>query len=116
MAFSISEVFSAMIDWVKIPDMRYRKVPLLPVYFEASRWPWHVKGSVGFLDDGKGVQVGEKYGWGLNAGGLGRFGGGWAVKFGIAGWGNSWLLDLVWGSLSVKFGDRPTRSVRREEV
>ena len=106
-----------MTDWVPVPDERFLKVTLLPVWFHSSRWPWHVRTSAGMFDSLNQKRVGQGYGWKLKSGGMERFGGGWAVKLGIAGWGDSWIVDLIWGTIHVKFGwTRPTKSVRRETV
>lgn len=54
----------------------------------ASRWPWQLKSTNIF---------------GMH---LGRFGGGWQYKFGIAIGGRTVILDLIWGSLRITFPSR----------
>lgn len=50
--------------------------------------------------------TGERYGWNpFSVKGMGRFGGGWAFKFGVIASSNlrEWVLDLGLGSLRVTF-------------
>ena len=92
---------------------RWRKVPLLKLWWKASRWPWHVKTQTAILDLG-GKPLGEKWGWSNKAlGGMGRFGGGWRWKLGMLCGGSSLLIDLIWGSVHIDWNDPPARARER---
>lgn len=62
-----------------------------------SRFPWQMKAE----HWERGVKTVETYGW--RSGYLGRFGGGWRWKFGIAIGGNTILLDVLIGSVRIDF-------------
>ena len=70
-------------------------------------WPWqYVSGHWAHAIDNT-----EKQRWGWNpltVKGMGRFGGGWAFKFGvnISGSLKEWIFDLGIGSVRLKFGGK----------
>lgn len=50
--------------------------------------------------------TGTKFGWNpLNVKGIGRFGGGWAIKIGlcVSSSGKDWIFDIGLGSIRVTF-------------
>lgn len=64
-------------------------------------WPWQTREPFWANPDGK---TGTKWGWNPMAdGGMGRFGGGWKWKLGIACGGREIILDLILGSIRISF-------------
>jgi hypothetical protein len=104
---------------IKEQQSRYRKVPLLRLWFKLDRWPWQYKTHTVIPDVG-GKEIGEKWGWGTNLGGMGRFGGGWCWKLGIQASGTLWIIDLIWGSIHFTTKDpeidRQERAAIAEQV
>lgn len=68
-------------------------------------WPWQIKERSALLDGGSKIAVGQKWGWKLYNGGMGRFGGGWHWKLGIEWGGASCIVYLVIGGLRLYFKD-----------
>lgn len=90
----------------------WRRLWPLRVWVRTDRFPWHPKRSSALLDLDSKRRVGERWGWSLRHGGMGRFGGGWAVKLGVAVGGNgAVMIDLLVGTLHLRFSppDTPTR-------
>ena len=64
-------------------------------------WPWQV---VQDWQSGFDKTAGEKYGWNpFSVKGFGRFGGGWAFKFGIDASKYDWVIYLVIGMIRIQF-------------
>lgn len=83
--------------------VKYKKVPLVNLWFKGSRCPWHIKTSSAVLDLG-GRKVGERWegGWRFwEDDGMGRFGGGWLCKAGVLVGKSSILIEWVFGSVWV---------------
>jgi len=66
---------------------------------ESSRWPWQPIG--GRYDQPNRTN----YGW-KPLGGMGRFGGGWNFKLGIAIGENSMVLDLIFGMIRINWSKK----------
>ena len=67
-------------------------IKILNVEIRAERWPWMINPH---------NPPPKKYGWG-RVPGMGRFGGGWQYQLGIdIGRWNSFILNLIWGSIRV---------------
>ena len=86
----------------------FRKVWLLSLWFKTDRFPWHTKmttSAFGSLDPNA-KKVGEKWGWrSSKIGGMGRFGGGWTWKLGIAFGGSCMIIDVIIGSILLTWRD-----------
>lgn len=71
---------------------------------KASGWPWQLTSTHWANQVDKTVQ--QKWGWNpLVVKGMGRFGGGWAIKFGIV-ISSSWrdcVIDLILGSIRISY-------------
>lgn len=66
-----------------------------------ERWPWQIR--PGFWANPVGT-TGNRWGWKLDCGGMGRFGGGWNWKLGITMGESQCIIDLVLGSIRVTWG------------
>lgn len=72
-----------------------------------SGWPWQSRGEFWANPNGT---TGKPWGWKLDCGGMGRFGGGWQFKLGVIGsmhmnpWRGEVVIDLVYGSMRVSWG------------
>lgn len=70
----------------------------------ARGWPWQTVGGHWAANADK--TAGQKYGWNpFNVKGMGRFGGGWAFKFGITISRSlrDWVFDLGLGSIRITY-------------
>lgn len=68
----------------------------------ASGWPWQKVG--GHWASNLDKTTGQTYGWNpFSVKGMGRFGGGWAFKFGITASRSlrDWVIDLGIGSIRI---------------
>ena len=92
------------IDEIRRKQGRYHKVPFVPVWFQLSRWPWQYKTTSAWLDVG-GRKVGTKWGWKINQGGMGRFGGGWNIQLGISIGRSTMLVYLIYGTIRFTMKD-----------
>jgi hypothetical protein len=71
---------------------------------KARGWPWQTVD--GHWASNVDKTTGQKYGWNpFSVKGMGRFGGGWAFKFGITGSSSlrDWVIDLGFGSIRITF-------------
>lgn len=74
---------------------------------KATGWPWQTIEPFWANDADK--TTGKKYGWNpFSVKGMGRFGGGWAFKFGITVSASlrDWVIDLGIGSIRITFKER----------
>lgn len=81
----------------------YRRVPLTDIWWQPRHWPWQLKTGSTILDVGSSVAVEEKWGW-RPRGGMGRFGGGWNWKLGIAIGSKTIIIALLFGIIRVQRG------------
>lgn len=80
----------------------YQMIAGRKVSITARGWPWQRTGTHWTNQVDKTVH--QKWGWNpFKVKGMGRFGGGWAFKFGLTASGSlrDWVLDLGLGSIRV---------------
>jgi hypothetical protein len=74
----------------------------------ARGWPWQYTGT--HWSNRLDKTAGEKWDWNpFNVKGMGRFGGGWAFKFGITGAKSCIILDLMLGSIRIEWYQKPAK-------
>lgn len=68
---------------------------------KARNWPWHVREAFWANPPDK---TGKLWGWKVKTWGMGRFGGGWHWKLGVAVGEKSVIIDLILGSIRINWG------------